>query len=463
MVAVNNRVQEHTVECSTSSTLCKPESKQTQQRVSGSGTVLVVNNSEVDQQSGRTDQDLRVPVLNMRGKPLMPTTPSEARRLLRDDKARVVSRKPFTIQLKIATGETCQPLTLGVDSGYKHVGVSVVDHNSKQEVLNAEIQLRTDIPKKLMERRMYRRNRRNRKWYRPPRFDNRKRDNGWLAPSIQQKLDSHLQIIRKIQQMLPITMIVVEVAGFDIQKIKNPEINGEQYQQGERLGFWNVREYVLHRDNHDCQHCHGKKKDPILQVHHIRGRMESGATNRPEELITVCKTCHEDHHQGKDIIPIDKKIKSFKPETFMTTVRWRLVNILQERFPDVNVSYTYGHITKNKRIREGIIKSHGNDAFAIAGGTRDTSRVKTIYAGQRRRNNRSIQLNRKGFKPSIRRQRYGLQPGDRVSVEGGGACIVKGMFNKGRWVRLQSQLDETMNRNVQKVRLICYGKGVFNI
>jgi len=191
--------------------------------------------------------------------------------------------------------------------------------------------------------------------------------------------------------------------------------------------------------------------------------MESGATNRPEELITVCKTCHEDHHQGKDIIPIDKKIKSFKPETFMTTVRWRLVNILQERFPDVNVSYTYGHITKNKRIREGIIKSHGNDAFAIAGGTRDTSRVKTIYAGQRRRNNRSIQLNRKGFKPSIRRQRYGLQPGDRVSVEGVGACIVKGMFNKGRWVRLQSQLDETMNRNVQKVRLICYGKGVFNI
>jgi len=161
MVAVNNRVQEHTVECSTSSTLCKPESKQTQQRVSGSGTVLVVNNSEVDQQSGRTDQDLRVPVLNMRGKPLMPTTPSEARRLLRD-------------QLKIATGETCQPLTLGVDSGYKHVGVSVVDHNSKQEVLNAEIQLRTDIPKKLMERRMYRRNRRNRKWYRPPRFDNPK-------------------------------------------------------------------------------------------------------------------------------------------------------------------------------------------------------------------------------------------------------------------------------------------------
>lgn len=456
MVEVNNRVQEHTVECSTSPTLCKPESKQTCQRVSDSGKVLVVNNSDVDQQSGRTDQDLRVPVLNMRGTPLMPTTPGEARRLLRDGKAQVVSRKPFTIQLKIATGETRQPLTLGVDSGYKHVGISVVDQNSKKEVLNAEIQLRSNIPKKLLERRMYRRNRRNRKWHRPPRFDNRKREDGWLAPSIQHKLNSHLQIIRKVKQVLPITRIVVEVAGFDIQKIKNPNIQGEQYQQGKQLGFWNLREYVLHRDNHECQHCHGKKKDPILQVHHLRGRMEGGATDRPEELITVCKTCHEDHHQGKDIIPADKKIKSFKPETFMTTVRWKLVNIVREKFPNIAIGNTFGHITKNKRIREGIIKTHGNDAFVIAGGTGEMSRVNTVLSGQRRRNNRSLQKNRKGFKPSIRKKRYGLQHGDLVFWKNI-VHVVKGMHCRGSRVMLGIGKSVALKH----VELICYGKGLF--
>jgi len=261
------------------------------------------NIPNVDQQSGKTGQDLSVPVLNMRGKPLMPTTPAKARHLLEQNKAKVATRKPFTIQLKYATGETKQDITIGIDSGYKHIGVSAV--SNKKELFSAEITLRTDIPKKLQNRAMYRRTRRSRLWYRQPRFNNRSKPKGWLAPSIQHKLDTHIRIVDKIKKLLPITKVIVEVANFDIQRIKNPEIKSKEYQQGEQLNFYNIREYVLHRDNHTCQHCKGKKKDKILQVHHINGKSE-GATNRPEELLTVCKTCHDEHHKGIDIIPKKK-------------------------------------------------------------------------------------------------------------------------------------------------------------
>lgn len=460
MVAVNNRVQEHTRECFTSSLLCKPGFKQSREGTdSDSGKVLVVNNSDVDQRQHTDGHKVMVYVLNMDGRPLMPCKPAKARHLLEQKKARVVTRKPFTIQLRWDCEHHTQSLTVGVDSGYTRVGVSVVDSMSKKEVLNAEVTLRGDIPKKLLARRMYRRNRRNKLWYRPPRFNNRKKPDGWLAPSIQHKLNSHLQVVWKLKHLLPIKKIRVEVAGFDIQRIKNPDIQGEQYQQGSQLGFWNTREYVLHRDDHECQHCHGKKKDPILQVHHLRGRSE-GASNRPDELLTVCKTCHQEHHHGVDVIPVNKKARSFKPETFMSSVRWKLVNQLRELFPDVVVDHTFGYLTKQCRIREGLSKSHGNDAFMIAGGYSGMHRCEPFIFGQRRRNNRSIQLNRKGFKPSIRKKRYGLQPGDLVEWDGK-ECVVNGVFNKGRWVRLMTIVGETLNCNIEKVRLIVYGKGLF--
>lgn len=457
MVEVNNRVQEHTVECSTSSTLCKPGSKQTCQRVSGSGKVLVVNSSDVDQQSGRTEQDLRVPVLNMRGEPLMPTTSGKASRLLKQGKATVVSCKPFTIQLNYPTGENKQKITLGVDAGYQYVGFSAT--TDTQELISGEVELRTDIPKKLLKRRMYRRNRRSRKWYRQPRFDNRRKDKGWLAPSILYKLDSHIRLVEKLKNLFPITNVVVEVASFDIQKIKNPDVKGSDYQQGEQLGFYNTREYVLHRDNHSCQHPHcTHKKDNVLVVHHINGKARNGATNRPEELITVHKKCHDDHHNGKNIIP-KVKVKQFKPETFMTAVRLKLVNQLQDMFPDLDVTHTYGHIVKNKRIRLGVEKSHVNDAFVISGG-KDQRRSKPYSIKQVRRNNRSIQLNRKGFGRSIRKQRYFLQPKDVVKYNNK-AFLVKGVFNKGKWVRLMGVFSEDINCNIENVRLITYGKGIF--
>ena len=268
---------------------------------------------------GHAGQNLRVSVvyvLNKRGKPLMPCSPRKARVLLRENKARVVKRTPFTIQLIMAGGETRQSITLGVDSGYSGIGLSAV--TDKQEIYSAQVNLRTDMVKLNSERRQYRRFRRYRKtWYRKPKFLNRKKPEGWLAPSIQNKFNTQIKLIRKAGEILPISQINIEVAAFDIQKIKNPNISGIEYQNGEQKGFWNVREYTLHRDNHTCQYCKGKSKDPVLEVHHIISRQIGG--DRPDNLITLCSTCHEKVSKAEVKLNINPS-KEFKAETFMSTV-----------------------------------------------------------------------------------------------------------------------------------------------
>jgi len=325
-------------------------------------------------------------VLNKHGKPLMPCKPRKARLLLGEGKAKAVNRTPFTIQLLYGSSGYTQPVTLGVDSGYNNIGLSAV--SEKQELHSSEIQLRNDIVKLNSERRQYRRSRRSRKTrYRKPRFSNRgNKSKGWLAPSIQHKLDSHLKAIGQVKKILPITEIVVEVASFDIQKIKNPDIQGEQYQQGEQLGFWNVREYVLHRDNHTCQYCKGKSKDSDLNVHHLVSRQIGG--DRPTNLITLCKTCHDKHHKGEIKLKV-KNPSGFKAETFMSTVRWKLVNQLRET--GHIVTHTYGYITKYNRINQRLPKSHAVDAYVIAGGNGEIKPlVNTLLIKQVRKCNRKL-------------------------------------------------------------------------
>ena len=220
----------------------------------------------------------------------MPTTPRKARILLKQGNAKVIKKEPFTIQLLTATGETKQDITLGVDSGSKVIGLSAT--TDKEELFSAEVVLRNDIVDLLSARRQNRRIRRNMLRYRESRFLNRV-----STKSVKYKIATHLRVVEKLHQILPITKIIVEVASFDIQKIKNPDIQGSDYQQGEQLGFWNVREYVLFRDNHSCQYCKDKSKDKILNVHHIKSRKIGG--DSPDNLITLCETCHDKYHRGK--------------------------------------------------------------------------------------------------------------------------------------------------------------------
>lgn len=302
-------------------------------------------------------------VINKEGRALMPTERfGKVRRLLKNNLAHVVCRIPFTIQLDYETTNFIQPISLGVDAGSKHIGISAT--TSEKELYAADVELRNDIVEKLSTRREQRRTRRNRLRYRKVRFNNRafSKRKGWLAPSIENKIQTHLTVIEKIHKFLPITNIVVEAASFDIQKIKNPNISNNEYQQGEQLGFFNVREYVLFRDKHTCQHCKGRSKDNILNVHHIESRKVGG--NAPNNLITLCETCHKKYHKGEIQLKL-KRGKTFRDAAFMEIMRWTFYDRLKSMFP--NVSMTFGYITKYTRILNNLPKEHYVDARCISG------------------------------------------------------------------------------------------------
>lgn len=286
----------------------------------------------------------------------------KVRRLLKGGLGHVVRRIPFTIQLDYDTTDFTQPITLGIDAGSKHIGVSAT--TTEKELYSADVELRNDIVDKLSTRREQRRTRRNRLRYRKPRFDNRvsSKKNGWLAPSVENKVHTHMSVVKNVCKILPVFNIVLETASFDMQKIKRHDIQGEEYQQGEQLGFWNVREYVLWRDGHVCQHCHGKSKDPVLNVHHLESRKIGG--NAPNNLITLCETCHKAYHRGKFELKI-KRGKPLRDAAFMGIMRWVFYKRLKKEHS--NVFMTFGYITKNTRITNNLPKEHYVDARCISG------------------------------------------------------------------------------------------------
>ena len=318
-------------------------------------------------------------VLNKENKPLMPCSNRKARILLKQNKAIVVKRTPFTIKLIYGSSGYKQEITLGIDAGSKTIGVSA--STNTKELYAGEVELRNDIVNLLSTRREQRRSRRNRKTrYRAPRFNNRvkSKHKGWLAPSVNNKIDSHITVINNVCSILPVSKIIVEVASFDIQKIKAIETGkevptGTDYQAGEQLDFWNVREYVLFRDGHTCACCKCKAKSgdteeikikrKILNVHHIESRKTGG--NAPNNLITLCEVCHDDYHKGKIKLNLKRGAK-YNDATFMGIMRWSLYNKLKETY-NIPVQMTYGYITKNTRIKYKLPKTHRVDALCISG------------------------------------------------------------------------------------------------
>ena len=372
-------------------------------------------------------------VISQNGQPLMPTeNHAKVRILLKNKKAKVIKRCPFTIELAYDSTNYTQDITLGVDSGSKHIGLSATTRS--KVLFESDVELRNDIVNLLSIRRQNRRTRRNRKTrYRKPRFNNRRRKEGWLAPSVQNKVDSHLTVIRKVHEILPIAKVIVEVASFDIQKIKNPMISGTEYQQGEQLDFWNVREYVLFRDGHICQCCKGKSKDKILNVHHIESRHTGG--DAPNNLITLCETCHTGYHKG--IVKLPKTIHrgmSFKDATFMGIMRWAFYNKLKEIYPNVNL--TYGYITKNTRIKNSLPKEHYTDARCISGNPKAISSGTVYYQKKVRCHNRQIHKNTI-LKGGIRKRNQapydvmGFRLFDKVKWKGQN-CFIFGRRSTGR-------------------------------
>ena len=308
-------------------------------------------------------------VISKNGQPLMPTHRcGKVRRLLNSNKAKVVHKEPFTIQLLFKTKDDVSDLYLGVDTGSSKVGCAVVNNNQVVYYLS-ETTIRTDISAKMERRSAYRRARRTRKLrYRKVRFSNRgnstKKDR--FSPTMVSKINSHKREIEVIKSILPIKELILETGKFDTTLLdhKDKAFNRHWgYQKGPAYGYKNNHEAVLNRDNYTCQYC--KTKKGTMHVHHIIYRSNSGSDTM-ENLITLCESCHRKLHNGelKDFESkiMGKKKGQLKHATQMNSVR---IQLLKEYS---NAIETFGYITKANRELSPLSKEHWADAITIACG-----------------------------------------------------------------------------------------------
>jgi hypothetical protein len=303
-------------------------------------------------------------VLSPDGVPLMPCSSVIARLLLKDSKAKVIHRTPFTIKLYTQlTPSYTQPLTLGVDTGSSVIGSAVADTHGRVLYLS-QVEIRNDIAQTMKQRAVFRRNRRNRKTrYRPARWLNRKNSKrkGRFSPTMRSKIEAHMREIRFVQSLMPIQSIVLETGTFDPHALKNPDVLQHKwlYQRGINYSFANSRAYVLVRDGYRCQQCKGKSKDRRLEVHHIIYRSQQGSDDETN-LVTLCKTCHNALHAGKIVLKQSgKKKATLLHATQMNSIRIQLLQHL-------SAEETFGFVTTEHRRLSGLPKEHVYDAAVIA-------------------------------------------------------------------------------------------------
>nr|UZQ22140.1 HEARO endonuclease [uncultured bacterium] len=322
-------------------------------------------------------------VLDTMERSLNPVHPGRARVLLSSGQAAVFRYYPFTIILKKEVGSpVLHSLRLKIDPGSKTTGLAMVNDASGEVVFAAELIHRGQaIKKRLDERRAARRNRRNHKTrYRKPRFLNRRKPKGWLAPSLESRVANILTWTHRLMRYCPLAALSQEVVKFDIQAMEQPEIDGVEYQQGTLAGY-EVREYLLEKWQRACAYC--GKKDVPLQVEHIQARAKGG-TDRVSNLCLACEQCNA----AKGIQDIRDFLKR-KPEVLkrilaqakaplkdaaaVNATRWALYERLNTLgFP---VEVGTGGRTKWNRVSRGLEKSHWIDAACVGASTPETLRI----------------------------------------------------------------------------------------
>ena len=419
------------------------------------------------------------------GTRLMPTTRYRARKLLNADKAVICKYRPFTIQLTRTSEKNVQPIELCMDTGSEHIGISV--KSEKHEYVHVQYDNLSDEKLRHQDQMTYRCTRRNRKRYRKPRFNNRRRTEGWLAPTNQHKIENHQRLIDMYIDTCLITNIVLEVGQFDPAAMQEFEetgvvLTGVDYQRGKQYQLANLREAVFVRDQYKCRICHkGVEDGKVLHVHHIVPR-SSGGTDRINNLMTVCTNHHTSaaHKPGGVLYGLRPITGTFKDATFMNVMRWRLVDSVREKYPDITVLHTYGSYTKaNRRMLGRLVKTHANDAYAM-GEYHPKHRHCEEHYKKRRRNNRvlakfydakyiDVRDNKKKFglqlgcnrtnrsvprnnpnnermfrgvkiskgRVSIRKQHYTIQPGDVLKYRGS-ITKVRGVHCHGTRVMLET-------------------------
>lgn len=374
-----------------------------------------------------------VSVLSREGNPLMPCTKAKARRLLKENKAIIKHYEPFQIQLNFECENQVQKVFLGLDPG-NTAGIAVITEGGR-ELFKGEVKLREDISVNLGVKKMMRRGRRNRKKYRKARFLNRGkrkfqlnagvmgefdnderlphvlnlislsyskegdlledlrsigiRQNEWIKkikpyivetgskrhPAIHSFIQAHRNMVMKLKSFFPISDIVCEVAKFDTQKMINPSIDGEEYQNGKMKGYDDIREYVFNRDNWTCHYkdirpdikCCKKLNVEHMNPRNPKNKKDKKGTWNPSNLVCSCKT-HNDlkgnmpykEFTGKPIPTLD----SFRETAYMNNIKNKLIPELNKIAP---TRIIYGWKTRRRRKEFNLEKGHANDAISIAG------------------------------------------------------------------------------------------------
>ncbi|MDX2076901.1 MAG: RNA-guided endonuclease IscB [bacterium] len=364
----------------------------------------------------------RVFVLDKNKKPLMPCNPARARELLKLGKAAVYRRHPFTIILKDREGGDTQPVQVKLDPGSQTTGIAIVAEFKRGlccvwagELTHRGQQIRDG----LLSRRQLRRGRRTRKLrYRQARFDNRKRSNGRIAPSLMSRVHNIQTWIMRLTKYIPVTHLAMELVKFDIQAMVNPEISGVEYQQGELWGY-EVREYLLEKFGRKCVYC--AVKNVPLEIEHIIPKSRGGS-NRVSNLTLACQSCNQKKgNQTADEFGhpnVQKLAKaSLKDASVVNSTRWKLHETLQHFCLPIELGT--GGRTKYNRTIQDYPKTHWLDAVCVG----ESGQMVYVSPNHRpllikavgRGNRQMTKPDRYGF-PRATRQRkkmyFGFQTGD---------------------------------------------------
>jgi 5-methylcytosine-specific restriction endonuclease McrA len=308
--------------------------------------------------------------LDTNKRPLDPIHPAAARKLLAEGRVAVFRTYPFTIILKDKSDAPTKPIEIKLDPGSKTTGIALL--SGENVIFAAELTHRGQAIKASLEsRRAIRRGRRNRHTrYRKARFLNRTRPKGWLAPSLQHRVDTTLTWVNKFIRFSPVTFVAQELVRFDLQQLENPEISGVEYQQGELLGY-EVREYLLNKWDRKCTYC--KIENVPFQVEHIQPKAKGGS-NRISNLCLACEKCNQkkgtkdikDFLAKKPVLLkqiMNQTKRPLKDAAAVNSTRWALFNKLKET--GLPVSTGSGGQTKFNRSKLGLPKTHWLDAACV--------------------------------------------------------------------------------------------------
>lgn len=322
-------------------------------------------------------------VLDKNKKPLNPTHPARARRLLRTGRASVFKRYPFTIILHDREAESSAVFEcrLKIDPGAKTTGLAILQDDIvfwAAELTHRGFAIRDA----LTARRQVRGSRRNRKTrYREARFNNRRKVKGWLPPSLMSRVNNILTWVKRLSRLCPIAAVSQELVRFDTQKMQNAEISGVEYQQGELAGY-ELREYLLEKFNRQCAYCNATNTQ--LEVDHVQARSRGGS-DRVSNLALACHSCNQakgnqdikDFLSGKPNVlkrVLSKIKKPLADAGAVNTTRWKLFEQLKAtRLP---VETGTGGQTKFNRTRLGLPKMHWTDAVAVGSSTPEQVTIK---------------------------------------------------------------------------------------